>query len=161
MWVVYLLCLLPTSWATEEKFPSFPYAPRPLVVLWAAARLSCRGEGLGYPRRHFLSLSFSLKNDGEGPSRASPSTNKQTNKHSLNVGDVLLNNRANRQNINCLFAGYTPLLFFGLHCLFKLGVTFSQNLRGNYQNVFVFMLKTRRNICQWFKKNKNGKKNKR
>ncbi len=45
-------------------------------------------RGTWISQRHFLSLSFSLKNDGEGPSRASPSTNKQTNKqtnkHSLN-----------------------------------------------------------------------------
>lgn len=70
------ICCVCLSRGPGEKFPSFPRAPRPLAVLWAAAWLSCRGEEFGYDIPEAFAT---LRTERERPRSASPSDYRQTN----------------------------------------------------------------------------------
>lgn len=68
------------------EVPILSLCPEAICGSVGCRTVKLQRRGTWISQRHFLSLTFALKNDGERQSWASPSTNK----HSLNVGDVLL-----------------------------------------------------------------------
>lgn len=68
------------------KVPILSLCPEATCGSVGCRTVKLQRRGTWISQRHFLSMSCCLETNGERPHRASPSTNK----HSLNVGDVLL-----------------------------------------------------------------------
>jgi len=74
------------------KVPILSLCPEATCGSVGCCTVELQRRGTWKSQRHFLSIFCSLKSDGERPCRASPSTNK----HYLNVGDVLLKSEASQ-----------------------------------------------------------------